>query len=158
MAIDSAGAGAVPVCGTRYDALVERRERVPVYWPGPAQKIRRCSWFHKREPEGRWMPYEEAVAARLEEEYTAAWRSGSWQCKVVLDSSEQVILHSPEVMLHFPSSAPAPGALDDWGGVQPDPALSPQVVHRGLEGLPDIPDGETEEVDHLCFGILYSCF
>ena len=153
MAIDSAGAGAVPVCGTRYDALVERRERVPVYWPGPAQKIRRCSWFRKREPEGRWMPYEEAVAARLEEEYTAAWRSGSWQCKVVLDSSEQVILHSPEVMLHIPSSAPALGALDDWGGVQPDPALSPQVVHRGLEGLPDIPDGETEEVDHLCFGI-----
>ena len=49
-----------------------------------------------------------------------------------------------------------------------DPALKPRVVHRGLEGLPDIPDGETNQVaprlisygvftpilhqvDHLCF-------
>ena len=33
--------------------------------------------------------------------------------------------------------------------VQPqvDPALKPRVVHRGLEGLPDIPDGETNQVD-----------
>ena len=50
---------------------------------------------------------------------------------------------------------------------QADPALKPRVVHRGLEGLPDIPDGETNQVllsfrtvflhsflyqvDHLCF-------
>ena len=49
-----------------------------------------------------------------------------------------------------------------------DPALKPRVVHRGLEGLSDIPDGETNQVgprlvsygvftpilhqvDHLCF-------
>lgn len=25
------------------------------------------------------------------------------------------------------------------------------MVHRGLEGLPDIPDGETEEIDQLVF-------
>ena len=33
--------------------------------------------------------------------------------------------------------------------VQPqvDPALKPRVVHRGLEGLPDIPDGETDQVE-----------
>lgn len=36
--------------------------------------------------------------------------------------------------------------------VQPqDPEAKPRVVHRGLEGLPDIPDGESEEVDHLVF-------
>ncbi len=32
-----------------------------------------------------------------------------------------------------------------------DPELKPRVVHRGLEGLPEIPDGEVPEVDHLVF-------
>ncbi|XP_023341735.1 phospholipase DDHD2 [Eurytemora carolleeae] len=55
--------------------------------------------------------------------------------------------------MHFPTSSANHGALDDWGQVQPssDPALKPRVVHRGLDGLPDIPDSECEEVDHLCF-------
>jgi phospholipase DDHD2 len=56
-------------------------------------------------------------------------------------------------MMHFPTSSASLGALDDWGQVQPasDPALKPRVVHRGLEGLPEIPDGEPAEVDHLVF-------
>jgi len=60
------------------------------------------------------------------------------------------MLHSPEVMMHFPTSSTSLGALDDWGQVQPQ-AEKPQVVHRGLEGLPDIPDGESVEVDHVVF-------
>jgi phospholipase DDHD2 len=58
-----------------------------------------------------------------------------------------------KVMMHFPTSSASLGALDDWGQVQPasDPALKPRVVHRGLEGLPEIPDGEQAEVDHLVF-------
>lgn len=144
---------AIPVDGTRYDVIIDKREKMPVYWPGEPMTIRRCSWFHRRSTEGRWIPYEEEVAEKLEQEYQAASREGRWQCKVVFDSGEWVMLHSPEVMMHFPTSSASLGALDDWGQVQPqaDPALRPQVVHRGLEGLPDIPDGESVEVDHLCF-------
>eukprot|EP00092_Neocalanus_flemingeri_P040429 GFUD01044030.1.p1 GENE.GFUD01044030.1~~GFUD01044030.1.p1 ORF type:complete len:1043 (-),score=301.73 GFUD01044030.1:134-3262(-) len=144
---------AIPVDGTRYDVMIDRRVKVPVYWPGKELAIRRCSWFHRSSAEGRWIPYEEEVADKLELEYQAACREGRWQCKVVFDSGEWVMLHSPEVMMHFPTSSASLGALDDWGQVQPqaDPAQRPQVVHRGLEGLPDIPDGETVEVDHICF-------
>jgi len=36
--------------------------------------------------------------------------------------------------------------------VQPqDPEKRPCTVHRGLDGLPEIPDGEPPEVDHLVF-------
>ena len=143
----------IPVDGTRYDAYIEKRTKVPVYWPGRELPIRRCSWFHRRDPEGRWVPYEESQAEQLEREYQAARQSGRWQCKVVFDSGEWVMLHSPGVMMHFPTSSTSHGALDDWGQVQPqsDPASKPQVVHRGLEGLPDIPDGESLEVDHVFF-------
>ena len=139
---------AIPVDGTRYDVIIDKREKMPVYWSGEPMTIRRCSWFHRRSTEGRWIPYEEEVAEKLEQEYQAASREGRWQCKVVFDSGEWVMLHSPEVMMHFPTSSASLGALDDWGQVQPqaDPALRPQVVHRGLEGLPDIPDGESVEV------------
>ena len=64
-----------------------------------------------------------------------------------------------QVMMHFPTASASLGALDDWGQVQlpssvtadAAAALKPRVVHRGLEGLPDIPDGEPTEVDHLVF-------
>jgi len=143
----------IPVNGTRYDVYIDRRQKVPAYWPGKAHEIRRCSWFHRRDPEGRWIPYDEQTAEKLEKEYQAAASSGRWQVKVVFDSGEWVMLHSAEVMMHFPTSSTSHGALDDWGQVQPqtDPSLRPQVVHRGLDGLPDIPDGETTEVDHVFF-------
>jgi len=143
-------AKAIPVDGSRYDVLIDRREKVPVYWTGQSLPIRRCSWFHRCSPEGRWIPYEEETAEKLEREYRAASKEGRWQCKVVFDSGEWVMLHSPEVMMHFPTSSTSLGALDDWGQVQPQ-AEKPQVVHRGLEGLPDIPDGESVEVDHVVF-------
>merc|ERR1719430_134847 len=82
-----------------------------------------------------------------------ACKTGQWQCKVVFDSGDWVMLHSQEVMMHFPIAAALTGALDDWGQVQPqtNPAMKPRVVHRGLEGLPDIADGESPDVDHICF-------
>jgi len=144
---------AIPVDGTRYDVMIDSRVKVPVYWPGQSLAVRRCSWFHRSSAEGRWIPYEEEIAEKLEQEYQAASREGRWQCKVVFDNGEWVMLHSPQVMMHFPTASASLGALDDWGQVQPqaDPAQRPQVVHRGLEGLPDIADGETVEVDHICF-------
>jgi len=143
----------IPVDGTRYDVNIEKRVKIPAYWKGQSFDIRRCSWFHRSSAEGRWIPYEEEIADKLEHEYQAASRDGRWQCKVVFDNGEWVMLHSPEVMMHFPTSSATLGALDDWGQVQPqsDPSLRPHVVHRGLEGLPDIPDGESVEVDHIVF-------
>lgn len=32
-----------------------------------------------------------------------------------------------------------------------NPELKPKIVHRGLEGLPEIEDGEEAEIDHLVF-------
>ena len=68
-------------------------------------------------PCSRWLPYEEEVADRLEQEYQGAVATGQWQCKVVLTSGDWVMLHSPEVMMHFPVAAALAGALDDWGQV-----------------------------------------
>merc|ERR1719244_1725761 len=152
-AYEQGGADPVAVEGTRWDVHLSSRVKRPVYWTGADLEVRRASWFHRSTAEGRWLPYEEEVADKLEQEYQGAVATGQWQCKVVLTSGDWVMLHSPEVMMHFPVAAALAGAFDDWGQVQPqvDPALKPRVVHRGLEGLPDIPDGETEQVDHLCF-------
>jgi len=152
-AYEQGGADPVAVEGTRWDVHLSSRVKRPVYWTGADLEVRRASWFHRSTAEGRWLPYEEEVADKLEQEYQGAVATGQWQCKVVLTSGDWVMLHSPEVMMHFPVAAALAGALDDWGQVQPqvDPALKPRVVHRGLEGLPDIPDGETDQVDHLCF-------
>ena len=57
------------------------------------------------------------MADRLEQEYQGAVSTGQWQCKVVLTSGDWVMLHSPEVMMHFPVAAALAGALDDWGQV-----------------------------------------
>ena len=57
------------------------------------------------------------MADRLEQEYQGAVATGQWQCKVVLTSGDWVMLHSPEVMMHFPVAAALAGALDDWGQV-----------------------------------------
>jgi hypothetical protein len=72
-------------------------------------------------------------------------------------------IHCVQVMMHFPTASASLGALDDWGqvqlpasvtagsGAEAAAALKPRVVHRGLDGLPDIPDGEPADVDHLVF-------
>ena len=61
----------VSISGYRYDVYIDRRQKVPAYWPGKAHEIRRCSWFHRRDPEGRWIPYDEQTAEKLEKEYQA---------------------------------------------------------------------------------------
>jgi len=142
----------VSVEGSRYDAYISRRVKSSVYWSSEDLEIRRCSWFYKISAEGRWVPYTEEMAKKLEKEYSTAMKSGRWQCKVVFDNGEWVMLHSPEVMMHFPTASATSGTLDEWGQIQSsDPALKPRIVHRGLEGLPDIADGESAEVDHLFF-------
>ena len=59
----------VPTDGGRYDVRVAERLRVPVYWDGVASKVRRCSWFFRRSLETQYIPYEEDMALKLEEQY-----------------------------------------------------------------------------------------
>ena len=145
----------IPTDGGRYDVNIGERVKTAVYWPeAEPTPIRRCSWFYHSNVDGRWIPYEEQLAARLEEEYRSANETGQWGTKLEIAGGEYITLHSASVMMHFPTATPS--TLDDWGQVQPpqDPMLKPRIVHRGLEGLPEIPDGENPgEVDHLIFVI-----
>jgi len=144
----------VPVDGGRYDVSIKDRTKNSVFWkedyPCP---IRRCSWFYQSNVTGRWVPYSEPLAQEFEAEYNAGFASGSWSRKLELEEpGEYVMFHSSTVMLHFPKTSHS--KLDDWGQVQPpaDPMMKPRVMHRGLEGLPEIPDGDVPgQFDHLVF-------
>ena len=145
----------IPTDGGRYDVNVLNRTKEAVYWTEqePTQ-IRRCSWFYQSNVDGRWVPYEETLAEKLEQEYKSAHGSGRWGTKLEISGGEYITLHSSTAMMHFPTATSS--TLDDWGQVQPpqDPMLKPRIVHRGLEGLPEIPDGEAPgEIDHLVFVI-----
>lgn len=102
---------AVPTDGGRYDVNILRRQRTPVYWEGKSTEVRRCSWFHKGRNDGRYTPYEENIARRLEEEYKIAFESNQWHRKVELDNGETVDFHSPDVLVLI-ERAPTP---DAWG-------------------------------------------
>lgn len=56
----------VAVDGGRYDVNILRRQRIAVYWEGTPTEVRRCSWFFKGNNDGRFTPYEENIATKLE--------------------------------------------------------------------------------------------
>ena len=145
----------IPTDGGRYDVDILNRTKSAVYWSEhEAAPIRRCSWFYQSNVDGRWVPYDEKLSQRLEEEFRSAHESRRWGTKLEIAGGEYITLHSSTAMMHFPTATSS--TLDDWGQVQPpqDPMLKPRIVHRGLEGLPEIPDGEAPgEVDHLVFVI-----
>ena len=152
---NSATSDLIPTDGGRYDVNIFSRTKEAVYWSEkePTQ-IRRCSWFYQSNVDGRWVPYDEKLAEKLEQEYKSAHESGRWGTKLEITGGEYITLHSATAMMHFPTATSS--TLDDWGQVQPpqDPMLKPRIVHRGLEGLPEIPDGEAPgEIDHLVFVI-----
>lgn len=150
----SLDAGAV-VCasnGGRYDVNLPQRRRVPVYWEAAAgDEVRLCSWFC-RGSDSRLVPYEEAVAVRLEAEYRQAAELGKWNRKVALPNGDTVVLHGPNVMVQF-SKAQAQTSVDtSWteSAAAPVAGNRPRIVKRGLEEW-TIEDGESEQVDHLMF-------
>lgn len=97
--------------GGRYDVNILRRQRIPIYWKGEPNEVRRCSWFHKATEDGRYKPYEENIATKLEEEYRIAFESSQWNRKVELANGDNVVFHGPDVLVLFP---PTPGP-DSWG-------------------------------------------
>ena len=64
--------------GGRYDVHVGQRLRTAVYWDEPPSEVRRCSWFFKSPLEMTYSPYEEEMAAKLEEEYKNAITKSLW--------------------------------------------------------------------------------
>lgn len=52
--------------GGRYDVNILRRQRSAVYWDNTPTEVRRCSWFYKGNNDGRFTPYEENIATKLE--------------------------------------------------------------------------------------------
>ncbi|KAF2879623.1 hypothetical protein ILUMI_26536 [Ignelater luminosus] len=132
--------------GGRYDVNILRRERYPAYWTTSPTEVRRCSWFHKGNAEGRFLPYEENIATMLEEEYRTAYETNEWHRKVELPNGETVVFHGPDVLVLFP---PAQATADVWGNT-PQTQPRPRVVKRGMDEF-DIDEGEPAIVDHLLF-------
>nr|CAD7400533.1 unnamed protein product [Timema cristinae] len=135
----------VPTDGGRYDVNVLRRQRSAVYWNEAVTEVRRCSWFYKGAIDTRYVPYEENVSTRLEEEFKIATTTNVWHRKVEFPNKETVVFHGPNVMVHFLQGA----AMDVWGNTPQTPSR-PRVVKRGVDEF-DIDEGEPAAVDHVLF-------
>ncbi|XP_068081170.1 phospholipase DDHD2 isoform X2 [Anabrus simplex] len=131
--------------GGRYDVLIQQRQRKAVYWEEKPTEVRRCSWFYKGATDSRYVPYEESVAAKLEEEFEIAFKSDEWHRRVEFPNGESVMFHGPNVMVHFPQAT----SPDVWGNT-PQVPTRPRVVKRGVDEF-DIDEGEPSKVDHLLF-------
>lgn len=100
--------------GGRYDVDILRRTRTSVYWSGNPTEVRRSSWFYKGSAESRYIPYEESISARLEEEYKQACVTDNWNRRVELNNGEYIVFHSMTVQIHHvPPTSPDPAT--SWG-------------------------------------------
>lgn len=97
--------------GCRFDVNIVRRQRNSVYWNSDPTEVRRCSWFHKGNADGRYIPYEEETASKLEEEFKIAFTTATWNHKVSLENGETVIFHGPDILVLFPQIQ----VPDAWG-------------------------------------------
>lgn len=97
--------------GGRYDVNVNRRERVSAYWKSEPTVVRRCSWFKRGTKDGRYIPYDEDVAGKLEDEYKNTFTNGTWNHKISLPNGETVVFHEPNVLVLFPQTH----VPDAWG-------------------------------------------
>ncbi|XP_069140492.1 phospholipase DDHD2-like [Argopecten irradians] len=146
------GAEVVATDGGRYDVFMSTRTRKSVYWQEEPSPVVRSTWFYKREGDNRYVPYEEQIAQRLENEYQNALTNNAWHKRLEFPGGETVVIHNQNVMVHFqPSSQP-----DEWGTVQGgrplmEEGMRPRVVKRGTEDFESIQDGEPNQVDHLVF-------
>ncbi|CAG0920609.1 unnamed protein product [Notodromas monacha] len=140
----------------RYDVNVVLRTRHSVYWTEEPTPVRRATWFYREPLDVQFTPYDERFAAKLEEEYKKAAESGNWQRRLEFPGGEIILIHGPNLIVHFPASLmmSTPRALMDVGaddgiGSQEN-VLRPCTVRRGVEDF-DIDDGEPQRVDHLVF-------
>uniref|UniRef100_T1JH84 DDHD domain-containing protein n=1 Tax=Strigamia maritima TaxID=126957 RepID=T1JH84_STRMM len=137
----------VPTDGGRYDVHLDKRLRYPLYWEEDPTPVRRCSWFYRGDGEKKSVPYEEGFAEKLEEEYRTAMMTNSWYRRLEFPGGETIIMHNPQLVVHFLPSK----MHDEWGNAPHDNQLRPRVVKRGVEDFDNIDDGEAMRIDHLVF-------
>ncbi|PIK37979.1 putative phospholipase DDHD2 [Apostichopus japonicus] len=131
--------------GGRYDVNLRERTRHSIYWEEAPSKVRRCTWFFKSDGDNKFVPYDEELAATLEEEYKSAALQNLWNRRLELPEGEAVVMHNPNVIVHF-----RPGAKPrEWGSA--DTQIRPRVVKRGVDDIDDIDFGEPDKIDHLVF-------
>ncbi|XP_029645752.1 phospholipase DDHD2 isoform X2 [Octopus sinensis] len=151
--------------GGRYDIQVDQRIRKAVYWSEDHTHVRRSTWFYKREGDNKYVPYTEAFAQKLEEEYKNAIFNNLWHKKLEFPGGETIVMHNPNVIVHFQTSSQP----DEWGTINLSPSnesqyaglqsvyslpgeqMRPRVVKRGIEDFATVYDGETGKIDHLVF-------
>lgn len=129
--------------GGRFDVDIPLRTRTPVYWKEESNQVRRCSWFYKLD--SRFVPYDEAIADLLENEYQEALNTNDWHRRVELPNGEQVVFHDANVIVHFQQKT----VTENWGAPS-SPISKPRVVKRGIDEF-QIDDGDCDKVDHLLF-------
>ncbi|GAB1610603.1 phospholipase DDHD2-like isoform X4 [Argonauta hians] len=140
----SSDSDVVATDGGRYDVTVSQRVRRAVYWKEEPTHVRRSTWFYKREGDNKYVPYTEAFAQKLEEEYKNAIFNNLWHKKLEFPGGETIVMHSPHVIVHFQTSCQS----DEWGTIHGE-QMRPRVVKRGMEDLTTVNDGETGQIDHL---------
>uniref|UniRef100_A0A3Q1EXP0 DDHD domain containing 2 n=1 Tax=Acanthochromis polyacanthus TaxID=80966 RepID=A0A3Q1EXP0_9TELE len=137
----------VAVDGERYDVRVKERMRYAVYWEQAPTEVRRCTWFYKGDKDTKFMPYPEDFSKNLEDAYMIAVTLDEWKRKLDFPTGETVILHNPKLIMQYQPI----GMQDDWVS-SPSEQTRPRTVKRGVDNVfVEIPDGESEKVDHLVF-------
>ncbi|KAL7051502.1 hypothetical protein ACKWTF_004483 [Chironomus riparius] len=135
MAIDQAilnGDEFVYTSGGRYEVNIKDRRRSSIYWMSGSNVIRKCSWFFMDEKNGNQnlIPYDEHTGEFLEKEYEKAMTSLTWNHKIHLPNSHDVIV------------------MKDPNNIELHKLEQILVVKRGIDEF-DIDDGEEGIADHL---------
>ncbi|XP_070499435.1 uncharacterized protein [Chironomus tepperi] len=135
MAIDQAilnGDEFVYTSGGRYEVNIKDRRRSSIYWMSGSNAIRKCSWFFMDEKNGNQnlIPYDEHTGEFLEKEYEKAMTSATWNHKIHLPNSHDVIV------------------MKDPNNIELHKLEQILVVKRGIDEF-DIDDGEEGIADHL---------
>ncbi|KNC79903.1 hypothetical protein SARC_07722 [Sphaeroforma arctica JP610] len=136
----------VPVNGGRYDAFLSKRKMQAVYWMEDAMEIARCSWM-KKHMNGAMKPYPEEVGELLEREYTQAYRTDTWNRRIVTPAGDLVVMFSPTVAVHYNKSEAA--AIEIYGH-QDNSGESPKEPFMAVRGFDSIVfDAGEGPPDHL---------
>ncbi|XP_065558770.1 phospholipase DDHD2-like isoform X2 [Artemia franciscana] len=140
----------VHVMGNRYDVHICDRLCYPVYWSEEPYPVIRSGWFFRKHLESKFTPFDEAVSAKIEEEYRQCCLTNQWQRHVDIGNGEVVSLNACNSFIQYLHAstfyAENPPSPDTQGVLH-----HTNSVKRSIAECQKLPDDETEEVDHLVF-------
>ena len=90
--------------GGRYDVNILNRQKYSVYWHCEPMEVRRCSWFYKSNFDGKYIPFDEDVSVRLENQYKHSFTTNQWNTRLELTDGHSVLFHSADILVLFPPS------------------------------------------------------